>query len=845
MSRSRTTVGIGLSALASIGVAAYMSGRRAVPSWGGTVTMPGLDARADVIRDQWGIPAVYATTSADAYRIQGWLHATDRTFQVDLLRRVGLGTVSELVGELGLGSDRLMRTLGCPGFVEQEWEQLDGEHRAGLLAYAEGINAGFARARRRLPVEYRLLGARPAEWRPQDSLALARVLALGLCGNWESELARGELASRFGTDVLDAIESGDHVRAWPAQIHADVLGDIVAAARDAAGLGGPGGIGSNNWVIGPRRTRSGGALLANDPHLDLGLPSIWYEQRLSGGDLDVRGFTFPGVPGIVLGHNGRIAWGFTNSSIDVQDCYLEELDEARARYRDVGGDWRDLEVRREQIRVKGGEDVELVVRATRRGPIITDVSTSSHIADPVSLRWDSLRPGGSAGTIWSLNRADDWDSFRTACRGWLAPAQNVVYADVQGNIGFQHMGEVPVRADGNDGSVPRRGDDPAGEWVGTIPWEEVPHAFNPTSSRIVTANDRLVGDDYPWFMSREWMNGYRGERIRTLIDGIEHHSVGDQVRIQADVHSIPGARMRDLLERLHPEPATDEGEQLLRVLLTWDGELRAGDDASAAWRLLQRAVQDEAFGFLGELLPRFLGYSRTGVNGFWSLFGRSTPLLLDAIDADDRTVLRTGADVEARRAGGEQDLPAPIDGWTPHADWRALLATALDAAGAWWSGDAEDEQRSDSRSRQRTSPGRAARAASSTLGERIEERLVPRRRYHRLRLRHPLGGVPGLARVANRGPFPVPGDPDTVWQTSQFNNPTNDHAMVGPSHRHVVDLADVDRSVAVLCGGQSGHPASPHYADQVSLWRRGEVRPAPFTRPAIERISKWTQAFVP
>ncbi len=804
-----------------------------------------LDAPAEVLRDEWGIPAVFARSSADAYRIQGYLHATDRPFQIDMIRRVGTGRLAELVGDAGIASDRLVRTLGFAQHVEAEWEQLDDDSRAALEAFAEGVNAGFARVRRRTPLEYRLLRTRPDAWRPQESLVMSRLMALGLCGNWESELARGELIARFGTDVVDAIESGDHVRAWPAQLEETVLGELVAAIREASDFGGSGGIGSNNWVIGPRRTRSGGALLANDPHLDLQMPSVWYEQRLSGGDLDVRGFTFPGVPGVVLGHNGRIAWGFTNSSIDVQDCYVESLDDSGTRYRDVGGDWRELEVRTERIRVKGGDDVEHVVRSTRRGPIITDVATSTHISDPVSLRWDAIRPGRSAQAVWRLNRADDWDSFRDACRGWRVPAQNVVYADTSGNIGYQHIGEVPIRAEGNDGSVPRRGDDPAGEWTGTIPFEDLPFAYNPTSSRIVTANDRLVGDDYPYFLSREWMNGYRGERIRTLIDGIERHAVGDQVRIQTDVHSIPGMRMRGLIERLDPSPRSSDGAEVLRQLLAWDGELRAADDQAIAWRLLQRAVQDEAFGFLGELMPRYLGYSRSGVNGFWAMFGRSTPRILDAIDSDDRTILRAAAAVVERRAAGESQLPEPLEGWTPHEDWRSLLGAALDRAGRWYSGAEDSEAFGSARALPNPSGvTRAGRAAAATIADRIEERLPARRRLHRLRLRHPLGGVPGLSRIANRGPFSVPGDPDTVWQTSQFNNPLNDHALVGPGHRHVVDLADPDRSVAVLCGGQSGHPASPHYADQVSMWRRGEVRPAPFTRDAIERAVRYRQRFV-
>lgn len=843
MSRTKATLGIGLSALASAGIAAYMSGRRAVPGWGGTSPLAVLDAPVEVIRDKYGVPAVFAQSALDAYRVQGYLHATDRTFQLDMLRRLGSGRLAELVGEAGIGSDRLIRTLGFARALEQEWQQLEGPAKSALESYSEGVNAGFERARRRLPVEYRILRVKLEPWRTQDCLTLARVMALGLCGNWESELARGEITAQFGTSVLDAIESGSHERAWPAQISAQVLGDIVTTLRESAGFGGPSGIGSNSWVIGPRRTRDGGAILANDPHLDLQLPSIWYEQRLSGGELNVRGFTFPGVPGVVLGHNGKIAWGFTNSSIDVQDCYIEELDDSGMRYRDIGGEWQDLDLRTESIRVRGAEPVEHTVRSTRRGPIITDVSTSAQISDPVSLRWDSLRPARSAETIWGFNHAQGWDDFREACRGWLAPAQNVMYADHEGNIGYQHMGEVPIRAEGNDGSIPRRGDDPAGEWVGVVAFEKMPYSFNPTSSRIVTANDRLVDDDYPYFMSREWMNGYRGERIRDLIDSIENHAVGDQIRIQADVYSIPGMRMKDLLKRMMPTPHSEAGQLVLRHMLEWDGELRAGDDHSSAWRLLQRALQDEAFGFLGELMPRYLGYSRTGVNGFWSLFGRSTPRLLDAIDSGDETILDVGRAVVDRRVDKHENLPDTLAGWHSHTSWPSLVSAALDRAGKWWVGKGDDASPTSSRSLPKSFVQQATAAAP--VAERIEQRLPQRRRFHRLRLQHPLGVIPGIARIANRGPYPIPGDPDTVWQSSQFNNPMNDHAMVGPSHRHIIDMANVDRSVAVLCGGQSGHPASPHYADQVTLWRRGEVRAAPFSRAAIEQISRYRQQFLP
>jgi len=472
-----------------------------------------LDGPVDVLRDRWGIPFVRAGNEADLFRAQGWLHAADRSFQMDLLRRAGTGRLAEIVGEPGVATDRLVRTLGFEQHASGEPEMLDGVTRGNLDAYAEGVNEWLRVNRGRLPVEFRLLGYKPEPWKATDSLLATRLMALNLCGNWQTELARAEIAARCGDDVLQAIDADADSRSeFTAQLSADVLGELVTAARDMnARLGLGFGTGSNNWVIGPRRTASRGAIMANDPHLDLTLPSIWYEQVLKSPTFCSRGFTIPGVPGIVLGHNGTVAWGFTNSCVDVQDLYVEQVNADTGTYRDTDGADKPLTVRHERIKVKGGDTITMHVRATRRGPLLTD-AVEHDLDHALSLRWDAIRPGRISQALIGMNRAQNFEQFREALRYWTAPAQNVVYADVAGNIGFQHAGEIPIRKSGN-GTLPSDGADVDAEWTGTVPYDEAPWSLNPSADRIVTANDKLVDDDYPYFISAEWMNGYRGERI--------------------------------------------------------------------------------------------------------------------------------------------------------------------------------------------------------------------------------------------------------------------------------------------------------------------------------------------
>ncbi len=831
MGRSSTVLGAGVSVVAGAGVAAYVAGRRAVPGWSGTLRLDGLESHVDILRDAWGIPAITASSEHDLFFSQGAIHAADRLFQMDLLRRAGTGRLAEILGHRMVATDRLVRTFGFHLHARQDVDLLGADARAALDAYTEGVNSWIRYARRRLPVEFRMLRYRPEPWEPFHSLLATRLMSLSLCGNWQAELARGEIAARFGDDVLATLDADAHARPFAAQIATEVLGELITAARDVTGALGLGyGTGSNNWVIGPRRTGTGGAIVANDPHLDLTLPSVWYEQLLRCDTYAARGFSFPGTPGVVLGHNGELAWAFTNSVVDVQDLYIEDLDDAGTSA-EPDGTRIPLVTRREQITVRGADDVEFTVRSTPRGPILTD-AVSAELEQPVSIRWDAILPNRMSEALFGMNRARTADEFRAALEHWSAPAQNVVFADARGNIGYQHAGVIPVRA-GSNGTIPLRATDPAGVWTGTVPFEEAPHAFNPSADRIVTANDRIVDDTYPHFISVEWMNGYRGERIRELIDARDGHTVADQCAIQLDVHSIPGTQLRDLLISIKPTPATRSGADLMALLAAWDAQLGADDDAAIGYRILVRCIQDEVYGFLGDMLATFLGYSRTGINGFWGLFGRSLPRLLADMTADDLTLLELGKRVDSKRH-------AP--GWRPHSSWRSVLECALDRAGEMWAGEALGDSYHPRLALPGTRTSMLTRARNGA-----QRRLGVRRRhsFHRLRLQHPLGVIPGFGSIANHGPFPVAGDADTVCAAGAFNNPLNDCSMVGPSHRHVIDLADLDRSRAILCGGQSGHPASPHYADQVGMWREGAMRPAPWSPARIERDAVYRQRFEP
>ena len=549
--------------------------RRPLPQTDGEVAVRGLSGDVEVIRDDAGIAHIYADSDADLMRAQGFVHAQERFFEMDVRRHVTAGRLSEIFGEQTLETDKFIRTMGWRRVAEREYALLESGTREALDAYADGVNAYLEdRSVGRIAVEYSILGLtglryQPEPWTAVDSLAWLKAMAWDLRGNMEDEVDRvllsldhtdEEIAQLYpdypyaehppivtGGGVIDGVfdqnASGNYTRNPRRTTLSPELVEALKGVRESVEsmpelLGRGDGIGSNSWVVDGEHSATGAPLLANDPHLGVSQPGIWMQMGLhcreSAPDctLDVSGFTFSGTPGVIIGHNADIAWGFTNLGPDVTDLYLEKIIGDDQWLRD--GESQPLTMRTETIEVRGQADFELRVRHTEHGPLISDVSqefatvganSPTDEAGPergggyaVALRWTALDPAPTADAILLLNRASDWDEFRTAASRFSVPSQNLVYADREGHIGYQAPGRIPIRKSGNDGRMPAEGWDSANDWTGDyVPFDGLPSVLDPEEGFVVTANQAVTDDDYPYFLTDDWDYGYRSTRIREVL----------------------------------------------------------------------------------------------------------------------------------------------------------------------------------------------------------------------------------------------------------------------------------------------------------------------------------------
>jgi penicillin amidase len=777
----------GASVLAAITGTVITARRWSLPRTSGALRLTELSAPVEVLRDRWGVPHIYAQSDEDLFVAQGYVHAQDRLWQMELQRRTGHGRLAEIFGPLAVEADRFLRVLGLHHVAQQEVELLEGEERTVVEAYARGINA-YIQGQKRLPIEFLLLRYRPEPWQPVDSLVWAKVMALGLCMNWTSELLRARMVATVGLERTRALEPeylATHPLVVPSAITFKSNIGAEALERDASVERfiprGNGIEGSNAWVVGGQRTATGKPLLANDPHLMLQIPSLWYENHLVGKEYHVTGASIPGIPGVIIGHNERIAWGETNGMNDVQDLYVERFDPNDPMCYEFEGKWYRVDIRREKIRVRGHrEPVIQDVRTTRHGPVIAPlIPQPGKEEEQLTLRWIALEPRRIVRSILDLNRARDWSTFRQALQFWSAPALNFVYADVDGHFGYALGGHIPIRPNG-DGRLPVPGWINGYEWSGLIPHALLPHVLDPPCGFVVTANNRIVGDDYPYALPGEWDPGYRAERIRQLISAVPIHDVDSFACMQSDVRSLPGLQLTHLVQRVSPASALERrAHDLVR---TWNGELTT--DAIAAticthWctHVLTAAYSDVA-GPLGMV---------TGIGSF-----ATTPGALYLLQALPGVL---------RRAELRDDAWLPED-----LTWDRLLQET-------WTATIADL-------RQRYGDD----LAQWTYG-----------RYHQLTLRHPLGVLPLLSWLLNRGPYPLGGGKETVCAGDYGQTPNGDEFYVGPSYRQICDLADWDRSVSIHPTGQAGHPVSRHYFDFFETWRHGCYHPMLWSRQCVER----------
>lgn len=579
---------LAVAALALVALAAGVwAVRRAFPQVQGPLVVEGLQQPVEVVRDRWGVPHVYARTEADLFFAQGYVHAQDRLWQMELQRRTASGRLSELFGERTLAADRFLRTLGLRQAAELEWGILSEDTRRALRWYAAGVNAFLRQNRHRLPLEFLLLRTTFEPWTPANSLSFGKLLAYQLGGNWRTELLRAELLRKLGPEGTAKLLPGELPDA-----PVIVPGPEHTRRHSAAGVV----VGSNNWVLSGRLTDTGKPYLANDPHLPASFPSMWYTMHLEGGRYRVAGFTFPGVPGVVIGHNHTIAWGMTNANPDVQDLFVERLrpgDPSRYLFR---GRWLPVRVRVEEIRVRGRAAERWVVRSTHHGPILNGAVEG--LRQVVALRWTALSPTTVAEGLLRVNRARNWREFRDALRFFHVPSQNFVYADREGNIGYQLPGRIPVRASG-DGTVPVSGWTGQAEWVGWVPYEELPSLFNPSQGWIATANNRIVPSGFPRQLGTEWSEGLRARRIVDVLTGWPRFTLEDLQTLQFDHVSLAARRVAPILARLQ---VADPGVQALQdELRGWDGRLSEGSRAAAVFEAFWvRAVEHLCRARLGE-----------------------------------------------------------------------------------------------------------------------------------------------------------------------------------------------------------------------------------------------------
>jgi penicillin amidase len=788
-----------------------------------TLALAGLRAPVTIRRDERGIPHIEASNEADLYFAQGYATASDRLWQMDLLRRTARGELAEIFGRPVLEEDKRHRILGFAALSESLVSRASNATRATLEAYARGVNA-YIESRdgskdKALPVEFQILGYKPRPWVPADSLVLAKIFAETLSTTWQTDISRAMLAdlppARRAqllpeTSPLDVIvvgsddpksqqpvsppvrrKSGANVRVPSlssfsererVQLLEEVsrVTELTRSSLERVGLFMEDRAASNNWVASGARTASGKPLLANDPHLPASAPSIWHMAHLRAPNLNVAGVTAPGAPGIIIGHNEHIAWGATNLGPDVQDLYLEKFSADKKNFYETPAGLREAEVRREEIKVRKGltdastETVTLDVTVTRHGPIILEREGKRY-----ALRWTALDPKTiEFDAFYQINRARNWNEFRAALGNYTGPTQNFVYADTAGHIGYYGAGAIPVRQSG-DGSVPYDGATDAGEWTSFIPFNDLPHVYDPPSGLIVTANSRVVGRSYPYHLTHEWADPYRARRIYDLLSK-ERKLTGEIFRVvQGDTYSIGGATFaREAAKLLRTTMTSTTPDEKFRASLAllenWDGQVNADSQAAPL-------VAEMRTAFRRRVITAALGAERA------------------------RAFRWASSDLFFTRVVSEH--PAE---WLPKEfkDYGALMRACL----------------ADAQEALAKRPG--ANETAWTWG-----------RYAPARFQHPLAIVPFIGQQFTVAPFPVNG--------SGFSAGATVNAGTSVSMRLIADLSDWEKTRQGIALGVSGDPASPHWIDQLADWRAVTPRVFPFSAKAVLAASHETLVLAP
>jgi penicillin amidase len=790
----RWVLGVVLVALvAAVGLLLWYR-QASLPEQEGTLVVAPISSPAQIVRDEAGIPTITAKTEADALFALGYAHAQDRLWQIEFDRRIGQGRIAELVGPAGVDTDRFLRTLGVYQRAKAMARELDPDSRALVEAYCAGINAYLDGHHDLLPLEFLLLRApRPEHWVPADVAAWTLMMSWDISADaMRNELARLRLAARFSKAEIDdfmplqdesAPPTSDYVNLYrslglPGRTLAEQARQLARLAPEA-GFGATSTLGSNSWALAGSRTVSGRPLLANDPHLGLSSPSVWYFARLKAAGLDVFGATLPGVPFVVLGRNAHVAWGFTTTYADTIDLYLERINPEHPDQYQTPDGYATFETRLETIRVRGADPVTLAVRSTRHGPVITGALAAADAALPaasgagnyvLALHWACLEPGDTTLRAFAaMNRAADTPQFERALRDVTVAVQNVVFAGDDGHIGFRVAGRVPVRRADNDlhGLVPSPGWDARYDWQGWIGPDDLPRSLDPPQGLIVTANQKITPPGYRGYITMEWRPPFRSDRIEQLLQAVPRHDVASFERIQADVTSLAAREMMQTL--LGAKPTTPVGRAAMRRLGAWDGAMRAETPEPVIYQAWIRRLKELIFNDdLGPLAP-------------------------DLVEPATLTTAMLG--VLTGRAHARNWCNDPANREHP-VDCLTLAGQALDQAANELAHEPRDLDRL-----------RWGKRHPAVFEHRPFSKVAMLRKWFEQRV-------------------PDPGDGDTVnVGVLRLTGERPFEARAGPTLRAIYDLSGSSAGVWMFGPGESGNPLSPQFGDLLEAWSKVRYRP--------------------
>ncbi|MEQ6856992.1 penicillin acylase family protein [Lysinibacillus capsici] len=747
-----------LALVAFIGFTWFMN--KSKPVIDGELAVTILDQDVTVTRDEKGVPHIFAKTDADLYRAQGYVQAQDRLFQMDLARRQASGRLSEIIGEATINTDKHFRTFSLRDAAEKSLDAYDDESKQVLEWYAEGVNAFITQAKESntLSYEFALLGYEPEEWTVVDSLTIGKYMAYDLGGNWNTLAFRHWALQNFDEEKAKELFIKYPENA-SAIIEANIQNPVAVAGQFSAEMLPNEFNGSNNWVVSGDKTKSGTPILADDPHLGLSTPSIWYQMHLQSPQQNVSGVIFAGIPGIILGHNDEIAWGVTNVGPDVQDLYIEIPNPDNPTQFRYDGKWEQAEVRDESIKVKDGETVDFEVVVTRHGPIMTDLAfKDTEPTAQFSMQWTALQPTAELRAVLGFNKAKTWGDFEKALEDFKAPAQNFVFASKDGTIAYKANGQIPIRKQG-EGQLPVPGDSSDYGWEGFIPWDELPTLVNPKEGFIATANNQVIGEDYPYHITDFWAQPYRFERIKEVLEANDAITVEDMMALQMDQHNLYAREfLPDLLTSLKEKDQDGKYAEVMAMLEKWDMVDAKESGAPLVFHTLMIKLQEVLF---KDQMPEDM---------YGIMYGK-----FNITDQLLRTAYSGEKSIWIEEQGGIDE--------TIYKAFELTIAQLEDQFGKnpskWQWGD-----------------------------------------YHQLTFDHTLGSAsPILAAYFNAKKVPIGGSKVTVQAADNDLAGNVDH---GASWRFVVDVGDLSSAYHIVGPGQSGHVKSDWYQDQVLDWANGD-----------------------